>query len=101
MGEGDHAALENVFRTVFRQKKYFYIFDSDPSGWTFAYSRLNHFHLYFLYLNQNQVEIGVVQVEFTHSNKTNILRIMDAAGYDNPFNLLEDLIFVKRGKQFK
>lgn len=48
-----------------------------------------------------KVEIEVVQVEFTHSNKSNILRIMDAAGYDNPFNLLEDLIFVKRGKQFK
>ena len=27
-----------------------------------------------------QLDIGVVQVEFTHSNKTNIVRIMAAAG---------------------
>ena len=47
--------------------------------------------------HSKQVDIGVVQVEFTHSNKTNILRIMAAAGYDNPFNLAEDLVFVKRG----
>ena len=64
----------------------------------------------------------MVQVEFTHSNKTNIVRIMEAAsrcqhqqielktskersiknlssaGYDNPFNLREDLVFVKRGR---
>ena len=47
--------------------------------------------------HSKQVDIGVVQVEFTHSNQTNILRIMTAAGYDNPFNLAEDLVFVKRG----
>ena len=41
----------------------------------------------------------MVQVEFSHSNATNILRIMDAAGYDNPFNLEEDLVFVKRGRK--
>ena len=49
--------------------------------------------------HSKQVDISVVQVEFTHSNKTNILRIMDAAGYDNPFNLEEDLIFVKRTRR--
>jgi len=46
-----------------------------------------------------KVDIRVIQVEFTHSNKTNILRIMEAAGYDNPFNLLEDLVFVKRDRK--
>jgi len=45
----------------------------------------------------NQVDIRVLQVEYVHSNTTNILRIMEAAGYANPFNLKEDLIFVKRG----
>jgi len=43
------------------------------------------------------VDIRVLQVEYVHSNTTNILRIMEAAGYANPFNLKEDLIFVKRG----
>merc|ERR1719458_2230220 len=45
----------------------------------------------------NQVDIRVLQVEYVHSNKTNILMIMEAAGYANPFNTKEDLIFVKRG----
>ena len=34
----------------------------------------------FLELNFFQLDIGVVQVEFTHSNKTNIVKIMEAAG---------------------
>ena len=34
----------------------------------------------FLEFNFFQLDIGVVQVEFTHSNKTNIVRIMEAAG---------------------
>ena len=51
----------------------------------------------FCVLNRKQVNIGVVQVEFSHSNATNILRIMEAAGYDNPFSLVEDLVFIKRG----
>ena len=82
--------LRKVYGTVWQQ--FFW------NGLLPILHRMNHF---IFHLNQNQVNIGVVQVEFTHSNKTNILRIMDAAGYDNPFNLLEDLIFVKRGKQFK
>lgn len=48
-----------------------------------------------------QVDIRVLQVEYLHSNKTNILRIMDAAGYDNltpKLNLKTDFIFVKRGQ---
>ena len=36
--------------------------------------------LLFLEFNFFQLDIGVVQVEFTHSNKTNIVRIMEAAG---------------------
>ena len=45
------------------------------------------------------MDIRVLQVEYVHSNKTNILRIMKAAGYENPFDLKEDLIFVKRGQE--
>ena len=65
-----------------------------------TFSRIGPIWLFTDHHFSNQVDIGVVQVEFTHSNKTNLLRIMEAAGFDNPFNLLEDLVFVKRGRRF-
>ena len=38
----------------------------------------------------------MVLVEFSHSDKERLLDVMDKAGYDNPFNLREDFVFVKR-----
>ena len=43
-----------------------------------------------------QVDIRVLQVEFTHIDRTKVAALMDRAGYDNPFDLKEDMIFVKR-----
>ena len=43
-----------------------------------------------------KVDIRVLLVEFSHIDKKKLLDMMDRAGYDNPFNLQEDLVFVKR-----
>ena len=43
-----------------------------------------------------QVDIRVLQVEFTHTDRPRLAAIMDTAGYDNPFDLREDMVFVKR-----
>ena len=39
----------------------------------------------------------MVLVEFSHIDKNALLDMMDGFGYDNPFNLREDMLFVKRG----
>ena len=44
----------------------------------------------------SKVDIRVLLVEFSHIDKKKLLDVMDKAGYDNPFNLREDLVFVKR-----
>ena len=43
-----------------------------------------------------KVDIRVIQVEFTHIDQTKLAALMDKAGYENPFDLNEDMIFVKR-----
>ena len=43
-----------------------------------------------------KVDIRVLLVEFSHTDKKKLLDVMDRAGYDNPFNLREDFVFVKR-----
>ena len=35
-------------------------------------------------------------IEFSHLDKKKLSDVMDKAGYDNPFDLLEDMVFVKR-----
>ena len=42
------------------------------------------------------MDIRVLLIEFSHIDKTKLLDVMDRAGYDNPFNLREDMVFVKR-----
>ena len=44
----------------------------------------------------SKVDIRVLLVEFSHTDKKKLLDVMDRAGYDNPFNLREDFVFVKR-----
>ena len=43
-----------------------------------------------------KVDIRMFLVEFSHIDKKKLVQIMDKAGYDRPFNLLEDMVFVKR-----
>jgi len=45
----------------------------------------------------HQVDIRVLLVEFTHVDKKTLLDMMNGFGYDNPFNLKRDMVFVKRG----
>ena len=44
-----------------------------------------------------KVDIRMVLVEFSHIDKKALLEMMNGFGYDNPFNLREDCLFVKRG----
>jgi len=44
----------------------------------------------------DKVDIRILQIEYTHVDDNRLAAIMDKAGYDNPFNLQEDMIFVKR-----
>ena len=37
----------------------------------------------------------MVLVEFSHVDKKVLLDMMSGFGYDNPFNLREDMVFVK------
>ena len=39
----------------------------------------------------------MVLVEFIHLDKKRLLDMMNGFGYDNPFNPLRDMVFVKRG----
>ena len=39
----------------------------------------------------------MVLIEFSHIDKKRLLDMMNGFGYDNPFNLREDMLFVKRG----
>ena len=39
----------------------------------------------------------MVLIEFSHIDKKGLLDMMNGFGYDNPFNLREDMLFVKRG----
>ena len=43
-----------------------------------------------------KVDIRVVLVEFSHIDQKTLLDVMDRAGYDHPFDLPEDMVFVKR-----
>ena len=44
-----------------------------------------------------KVDIRVLLVEYSHLDKKRLLDMMNGFGYDNPFNLREDMLFVKRG----
>ena len=43
-----------------------------------------------------QVDIRVILVEFSHLDKKALLDMMTGFGYDNPFDLREDMVFVKK-----
>ena len=43
-----------------------------------------------------KVDIRVLLVEFSHLDEKRLLDMMDGFGYDNPLNLQEDMVFVKR-----
>lgn len=45
-----------------------------------------------------KVDIRVLLVEFSHLDKKRLLDMMNGFGYDNPFNLREDMVFMKRGQ---
>ena len=45
-----------------------------------------------------KVDIRVLLVEYSHLDKKRLLDMMNGFGYDNPFNLPEDMVFVKRGQ---
>jgi len=44
----------------------------------------------------HQVDIRVVLIEFSHLDKKALLDMMTGFGYDNPFDLREDMVFVKK-----
>jgi len=44
----------------------------------------------------HQIDIRVVLVEFSHLDKKALFDMMTGFGYDNPFDLKEDMVFVKK-----
>ena len=47
-------------------------------------------------INNLKVDIRVVLVEFSHIVQKRLMDVMEEARYDHPFDLQEDMVFVKR-----